>query len=250
MTAGRVRSGICALARAERVGSPPCGCSAIGTWGSAMHKMLAITTLTFALGCHPYGHVSNALAGTVVTEGPVELHNGPNAVDILGDGTPGEVFVAWRGNFNAHGHSTVAFYVRTVSDLDDSIPDWQIVPAFGPQYGESGRELLGTTEGADCTLGDLRVIQHRGAPVDLIVARRDLGASYADPAATHFDYYRLARNVEGAVGRPPYYFSFVRTVDARRQYCDVNVAFDQELHLGRHGIGHGEAAETRRPETF
>jgi len=211
-----------------------------------MRKSPEIIALALALACQPHGHTSNASAGPAMIDRPVELRNGPNAVDLLGDGTPAEVFIAWRGNYNAHGHSAAAFYVRTASDLDDSVRDWQIVPAFGPQDGESGRELLGTTEGADCTLGDLRVIQHRGAPVDLIVARRDLGRSYADSAATHFDYYKLTRNVEGAVGWPPYYFRFVRTVDARRQYCDVNVAFDQELHLGRHGIGHGEAAETRR----
>ena len=61
--------------------------------------------------------------------------------------------------------------------------------------------------------------------------------------ATATDYYKLTRNVQGDVGRPPYYFNFVRTVDARRKYCDVNLAFEEELHLGRHGIGHGEASQ-------
>ena len=172
------------------------------------------------------------------------LRNGPNAVDLLGDGTPSQVFVAWRGNFNAHGHSTVAIYVRAQSDLGNSIPDWQLVPRFGGAgVDRSGQELLGTTEGADCTLGDLRLVQHRGAPAELIVARRDLGSSYADSAPTHFDYYKLTRNTNGDVGWPPYYFNFVRTVDAHREYCDVNLAFDEELHLGRQGIGHGEAIQ-------
>ena len=36
------------------------------------------------------------------------------------------------------GWTRAAFHIRTASGLDDSIPDWQIVPAFGPQYGESG----------------------------------------------------------------------------------------------------------------
>ena len=87
-------------------------------------------------------------------DGPVVLRNGPNAVDLLGDGTPAQVFVAWRGNFNAHGFSTVAIYLRAKSDLGDSIPDWQIVPRFGgPDVNESGRESITTSEGADCTLG-------------------------------------------------------------------------------------------------
>jgi hypothetical protein len=141
----------------------------------------------------------------------------------------------------------VAIYVRARSDLDASRPDWQIVPRFaGPGVEESGgEELLGTTEGADCTLRDLRIVEHRGASAELIVARRELGKSYADSAATHFDYYRLTRNTEERIGRPPYYFDFARTVEARRQYCDVNVAFEQELHLGRQRIGHGEASQLR-----
>jgi hypothetical protein len=35
----------------------------------------------------------------------------------------------------------------------------------------------------------------------------------------------------------------VRTAEARRQYCDVNVAFERELGLGRRGLGHGEASQ-------
>ncbi len=196
-----------------------------------------------AVSCTGRGRAPDIVRTTLV-DGAVLLHNGANPVDLLGDGTPSEVFVAWRGNFNAHGHSSVAIYIRTQSDLGDSVPVWQIVPRFGgPGSDESGQELVGTTEGADCTLGDLRLVQHPKAYAELIVARRELGNSYADSADTHFDYYHLIKNADGVIGRPPYYFEFVRTSDARRQYCDVNVAFDQELHLGRHGLGHGEASQ-------
>jgi hypothetical protein len=208
-------------------------------------RSLWFLMLATALGCQGRGRATELVRGHATAPGPVALHNGSNAVDLLGNGTPSEVFVAWRGNFNAHGHSTVAVYVRTPSDLSDSRPDWQIVPRFGgPGVVESGGdELLATTEGADCTLRDLRIVEHPGAPAELIVARRELGNSYADSAATHFDYYRLTRNVDEQIGRPPYYFTFARTVDAHRQYCDVNLAFEQELHLGRHGVGHGEASQ-------
>jgi hypothetical protein len=207
-------------------------------------RHLSFLMLAAVLGCTARTSASRVTGGAA-TQGPVALRNGPNTIDLLGDGTPAQAFVAWRGNFNAHGHSTVAVYVRAPSDLDDKRPDWQIVPRFGgPDARESGGdELLGTTEGADCTLRDLRIVEHRGAPAELVVARRELGTSYADSAATQFDYYRLARNTEGHAGQPRYYFELTRTVPARRQYCDVNVAFDQELHLGRHGIGHGEASQ-------
>ena len=208
-------------------------------------KALRFVVLATTLGCQARNGARELGGGGPPAAGPVVLRNGPNAIDLLGDGTPSQVFVAWRGNFNAHGHSTVAIYLRARSDLDESLPDWQIVPRFGgPGIDESGgEELLGTTEGADCTLRDLRIVAHPGAAAELIVARRELGRSYADSAATHFDYYRLARNGEERIGRPPYYFDFVRTVDAHRQYCDVNLAFEQELHLGRRGIGHGEASQ-------
>jgi hypothetical protein len=208
-------------------------------------RVLQFVILATALGCQQRSRATEVGIDRAAAEGPVALHNGRNAIDLLGDGTPAEVFVAWRGNFNAHGHSTVAIYVRARSDLGDSLPDWQIVPRFGgPDIEDSGgEELFGTTEGADCTLRDLRIVVHRGAPADLIVGRRELGKSYADSAATHFDYYRLTRNANGEIGRPPYYFDLARTVDAHRPYCDVNLAFDQELHLGRHGIGHGEASQ-------
>jgi len=177
-------------------------------------------------------------------EGPVALRNGANTIDLLGDGTPAEAFVAWRGNYNAHGFSTVAIYLRARSDLGDSLPDWQIVPRFGgPNVETTGREIFATREGADCTLGDLRIVQHRGTSAELIIARRELGNSFADSAATHFDYYKLSQNADGEVGWPPFYFEFVRTVDARRAYCDVNVAFEQELGLGRAGLGRGEGLQ-------
>jgi hypothetical protein len=207
-------------------------------------KVFRLIALATVFGCRAHSRAADTASTPGNRAGPVVLRNGPNAIDLLGDGTPSQVFVAWHGNYNAHGHSTVAVYVRALSDLSDSIPDWQIVPRFGgPGVDESGEELLGTTEGADCTLRDLRIVQRRGAPAELIVARRDLGRSYADSAPTHFDYYTLTRNVDKTVGSPPYSFTFVRTVDAHHLYCDVNLAFEEELHLGRHGIGHGEASQ-------
>lgn len=175
-----------------------------------------------------------------LTEGPVALHNGMNTIALLGHSTPGEVVVSWRGNYNGHGFSVVEFAIRGPSDLGDRAL-WQDVPFFGgPFDGDSGREVYHTSEGADCTLGDIRVIRHSRQPVDVVIASRELGASFADPATVRFDYYRLVRNAGGVVGWPPTYFQFVRSVPAATPYCDVNTGFDRELHLGAEGIGHAE----------
>lgn len=36
---------------------------------------------------------------------------------------------------------------------------------------------------ADCTLGDLRVLHHQHAPIEVVLTSRELGASFADSAA-------------------------------------------------------------------
>ena len=171
----------------------------------------------------------------------VRLTNGANAVDLLGGGSNGEIFVAWRGNYNAHGFSTVAFYVRAASDRGDSTAIWHLVPFFGgPHDTDAGRDVLRTSEGADCTLGDLRVVPHGRAAVEVILATRELGESFADSAAVRFEYYGIKRNTADVAGWPPVYFEHLRTVRAKRAYCDVNDAFARELGLGTEGLGHRE----------
>jgi hypothetical protein len=207
-------------------------------------KAARYTMLVAVLACRPTTRQLDTAKVSAIADGPVVLRNGENPVDLLGNGTRARVFVGWRGNFNAHGFSAVGIYLRAKSDVSDSAEDWLIVPRFGGPYdGDVGRDLFTTSEGADCTLGDLRIVQHRGAPAELIVARRELGKSFADSAATHFDYYKLTKNSDGLVGWPLYYYAFSRTVDAHHQYCDVNLAFEKELHLGRRGLGHGEASQ-------
>jgi hypothetical protein len=168
------------------------------------------------------------------------LRNGPNPVDLLGDGTKSDVFVAWKGNYNGHGSSTVAFRVFAPSDRDQT-SIWQVVPFYGgPDDGDSFRADFHTSEGADCILGDIRVVRQERGPVQVVVASRELGASFADPAAVRFDYYALTKNVDGTPGWSPFYFKFLRSVAAKRAYCDVNEAFASELGLGSTGFGRAD----------
>jgi len=167
----------------------------------------------------------------------LSLHNGLNRIDLLGTGQTGEIIVSRRGNGNAHGYSIVMFQVlaRAASDGSNRRA-WQVIPFFGgPHDSESGEELFRTSEGADCTLRDLRVVRSsHGHPVEVVIGSRDFGTSFADSAAVHFDFYELQANAE-PLG-PTYLFHHVRTLHAKRRYCDVDDAFDRELGLGPAGV--------------
>ncbi len=156
----------------------------------------------------------------------VPLRGGPSAVDLLGDGGRGVVLVARTDNGNGHGWSTVTFAVRPRVRGPGANP-WQAV-AFG---AAQAREPFRTAEGADCTLGDARLLRpNAGGAATLVVAERDFGRSYADSAAVHFSVYRLVHDADPDT----YQFVRARTLTARRSYCDVNAAFAQELGLDEH----------------
>lgn len=167
------------------------------------------------------------------------LHNGVNQIDLLGNGLLGEVVVSRRDNGNAHGFSIVLFQVLAPTRYDTSASErvWQVIPFFGgPHDSEAGEELFQTAEGADCTLGDLRVIRRgKEQPVEVVIGSREFGASFADTAAVRFDFYELRDARDDGIG-PTYLFRHVRTVHAEQRYCDVDDAFAKELSLGPAGI--------------
>jgi hypothetical protein len=176
---------------------------------------------------------------SVASDSVVVLRNGRNAIDLIGDGSRGEVLVAWRGNYNGHGHSTAVFSVLAEGDLG-SEPMWLLVPFIGGDSSGSARDVFTTWQGADCTLEDLRVIGRRAASVEVIIARRPLVGSFADTAQVRFHWYMLRRNAQEIPGWPTYYFERTKSTVAKRQYCDVNEAFRRELGLGTTGLGYGE----------
>lgn len=155
------------------------------------------------------------------TKAPLMLRNGENRVDFTGDGEADLVMIARRANYYAHGFDVVTFYAQ------DREPDgggpWTIVPLFA---GTEEKLYVTVGGGADCTLHDFRLFQG-----SLVVAERELGESYADPAPVTFKFYDLRRNSDGAVGWPLYRFEQVRTEAAKKAYCDVEEAFEKELQM-------------------
>ncbi|MET0934664.1 MAG: hypothetical protein ABWX83_01665 [Luteibacter sp.] len=155
------------------------------------------------------------------------IRNGPNQLTLGGK----ELLAVrgWRENFNAHGFDAVSLYIHAPEGT------WHVVPVMVPNGKESPTErpVIGASGGADCQLKDFRLIDAaNGKPAQLVIGERDFGESFADPAPVHFDYYELTENTAGDVGDPLYWFRHIRRVDAARPYCDVNEAFDKDLHLG------------------
>jgi len=193
--------------------------------------MIIGLTLSLAAGLWPV--MAEGQAKPFTRMQVITLQNGPNQVDIDGDGQTDLIFIAWRENYNAHGFDMVTFYVL-YKDAWQARQQWYLIPFFD-EKGVPRETSYRTTMGADCVLSDLRVLRPvspANAPVTVIIGDRDFGASYADVALVKFRVYRLAHNKEGLPGEPPYYFKLERTLRGHKKYCDINEAFRKELGLG------------------
>jgi Carbapenem resistance protein CarG-like len=162
----------------------------------------------------------------------VPLRDGPNNIDIDGDGRPDVVFLALRDNFNAHSYHVVTFYRRGSTDN----PAWQVVP-FEDGLGVKSQldgDAFRTHNGADCQLRGIALLRQPAStrePITVVVGERDFGQSYADTARVTFVVYRIVRNDAGTPGWPAVYFQPDRTIEAKSKYCDVNDAFATELGI-------------------
>ena len=170
----------------------------------------------------------------------VALQNGLNPIDLFGDGRQGMVFVARQDFLTAHDFSSLAFYTKEENQ-------WYLISFFGGPMSQGAdgvdrRDMLGTSEGADCTLQDVRIIREKsGIPVTVIIAKREFGESYASAAPVRFDVYHLKIRTHDETGEPRYGFMWSHSIKAQRNYCNVNYAFDRELGLGNKGLGLGGA---------
>lgn len=180
--------------------------------------------LCLALACLPLQAASTApLAGFHA----VPLHNGFNRIRLAGRSAT--VAYGWRENYNAHGFSLASIY------LDDANANGKasllLVPAFGDNHDPNKEQFeFAQSGGADCLLRDFRLLT-AGDKALLVIATREPGDSYADAAAVHFDIYSLQRNDDELPGRPRFYFSLDRRIEASHSYCDVSEALKEELRI-------------------
>lgn len=135
------------------------------------------------------------------------------------------ITVLRRENFNAHGFDVL--FVHSAGSPDGA-PVQSLVPFF-----EEGNESasLSTREGADCVLRDFRVTVGPAMEPVVVVAERELGASFIDEHPVRFREFTLRRNPEGTPGRPWLYFEASRSWESANSYCDVGEALQRELGL-------------------
>jgi len=155
--------------------------------------------------------------------------NGPNEIDLDGDGRKDLVFSARRKNFNAHAYSHITFYRAT----GGTNPRWELIPFFDRKDVPTV-DSFRTVEGADCILRDLRVLRPSSrpdAPVIVVTGEREPGQSFADRALVRFVVYHIERNSQGVPGTPEVFFRAVRTIDSTAKHCDIGEAFAAELGL-------------------
>jgi hypothetical protein len=157
---------------------------------------------------------------------PIVPKPGPNVVDLDGDGTPDLIVKARRENFDAHSSTHYAFYRKA------SAGAWEIVP-IEVSPTEPLQIDFSTSEGADCILRDVRLHRAKDGRIELVVATREFGESYADTKPVTFAWFALAHNDEEVPGRPPFYFAKKDERVTATPYCDVEMAFEKELPAGR-----------------
>jgi hypothetical protein len=160
----------------------------------------------------------------------VPLKNGPNQLDLDGDGRMDLVFVAWRDNANAHGFNYITFYRS-----GPGTPAWNLVPFFSKD-DTSTFTSFETYQGADCVFRDLRILRPRNKPassVVIVVAERPFGETFISKEPVKFTVYRSALNADGIPGSPPFYFRAAEMITSKASYCDVGEAFRSELGIAR-----------------
>jgi len=197
-----------------------------------LFSMVLILTIGFSL------HISLAQNPSEEFEAykVLSLKNGPNEIDLNGDGIKDLVFVAWRENYNAHGFDLLTFYLNA-SDLryeGERKEQWLLIPFFN-EKGVQDMTSYSSEMGADCILSDIRILRSKAsdrAPVMVVIGAREFGKSYADSASVKFIVFELRHNKEGMSGAPPFYFQKTRIIPGKKKYCDINEAFQKELGLG------------------
>lgn len=130
-----------------------------------------------------------------------------------------------RENFNAHGFDVL--FVHSAGPAES--PEQQQLVPFFEKDGES--VSLRTHEGADCVLSDFRLRVSPEPGLLIVVAERELRASYFDELPVRFREFTLHRNPDNVPGRPSLYFEETRTWHTESSYCDVGDALQRELGL-------------------
>jgi hypothetical protein len=153
------------------------------------------------------------------------IANGLSYIDLNGDGEKDIIVKGYRSHISAHRFSVISFYlVKKIANqkrLD--------IISIG-QLPDKEEYQLFTHEGADCVLRDFRLIKIKNSEkIYLIKAERYLPPekTYAEKDIVEFIIYELQYDdIEDR-----FFFNKIGQFKTTKKYCDVNVAFKQELGI-------------------
>jgi len=167
----------------------------------------------------------------------VPLVNGPNWVDLDGDGKKDLVMKSRLEAGTAHDFSIYSFHFHNPDGNGvEHFNAWQVIPFIKPldhkrPYGEY---QLYTNEGADCVLSDIRLIVNRSkqhTKTYAIFAERENTLGYAEDENFTFYIYRLVREPEVRSFQIILSFKLIKTISPTTKYCGSNEAFLAEFGL-------------------
>jgi hypothetical protein len=155
----------------------------------------------------------------------ITIPNGLSYIDLNGDGEKDIIVKGYRSHISAHRFSVISFYlIKKIGNkkrLD--------IISIG-QLPDKEEYQLFTHEGADCILRDFRLVKIKNSEkIYLIKAERYLPTekTYVDKESVEFIIYELQYDdIEDR-----FFFVKVGQFKTTQKYCDVNVAFRQELGI-------------------
>jgi hypothetical protein len=156
-----------------------------------------------------------------------DISNGINYLDLDGDGEKDVIVKGYRNNISAHTFSAISFYLSRKIDNQKKFRRLDIISIESPDKEEY---QLFTHEGADCILRDFRLVKIKSSKkIYLIKAERSLSGekTYADKDTIKFTIYEL--QYDDTDDR--FLFNKINELKSTKKYCDVNIAFKQELGM-------------------
>lgn len=154
------------------------------------------------------------------------LKNGINMVDLIGAGTKEDLVMVARRNdgTSPHGYTNYSFFTGKNSENETYLRLVQLQNKDEDKL----EDTISTSEGADCILQDIALINFKKSNPILVIAHRDLGKSYVDRQTVRFDFYQIKSN-DTMDYMPDNWFQYVDSSETKEKYCDVNEAISKEL---------------------
>ena len=208
--------------------------------------------LALFIPCLPI-HADETVNGTIPTFHPeemVKIVNGPNWIDMNGDGHLDLVMKSRVSIWGtSHSYSVYSFFIYTENNVTNPEiyeTNWSsinIIDNDASKYGY-GENTKQTYEGAECIITDYRIAMARinnKISAWLIMAQRDLGEGFWDQQPYMFTFFKLENDEDPQNGYERLAFIKKGTSTTTNKDCGANEAFFHEF-----GFENPEAKQDHR----